>query len=98
MATTDIIQRARAHIYGQGIGEAPSIVLAAANANETVSAPTISFSLATGSGSQVQAGNVLSVINAANAASAFVLYVLSMSTDVVTALMGYLGSPSPSTS
>ena len=97
MATTDIIQRARAHIYGQGIGEAPSIVLAAASANETVSAPTISFSLATGSGSQVTAGNVLSVINAADAASAFVLYVLSMATDTVTALMGYLGSPSPTT-
>ena len=97
MSATDIIQRARAHIYGQGIGEAPSIVLAAADASETVSAPTISFDLATGSGSSVQAGNVLSVINAADVDSAYMLYVLSVATDTVTALMGYLGSPSPTT-
>ena len=84
-------------MYGQGVGEAPAIVLAAANANETVAAPTIVFTVATGSGSQIQAGNVLSVVNAATAASAYMLYVLSVSTDAVTALMGYLGSPSPTT-
>lgn len=95
MAAIEIVARAKAHLYGQGVGEAPAIVLAAANANETVAAPTIVFTVATGSGAQIQAGNVLSVVNAASAASAYMLYVLSVSTDTVTALMGYLGSPSP---
>lgn len=97
MAAVDIIARAKAHVYGQGVGEAPSIVLAASNANETVSAPTIVFTVATGSGSQIQAGNVLSIVNAATAADAYMLYVLSVATDAVTALMGYMGSPSPTT-
>lgn len=97
MADIDIIQRARATLYGQGVGEKPSIVLAAANANETVTAPKIVFDLDAGSGSSVGAGDILSVIDAATEAAAYVLYVLSVSTDEVTALMGYFGSPSPTT-
>ena len=95
MAVVDIIQRVKAHVYGQGMGEKPTIILGAANAAETVSAPTIAFSVA--DGSQVRAGDVLSVVDAADADSAFVLYVLSVATNVVTALMGYMGSPSPTT-
>jgi len=95
MATTDIVQRVKAHVYGQGVGEHPTIILGAADASETVSAPTIAFDVA--DGTQVQAGDVLGVVNAADADSAFVLYVLSVSTNTVTALMGYFGSPSPTT-
>ena len=95
MATTDIVQRVKAHVYGQGVGEHPTIILGAADASETVSAPTIAFDVA--DGTQVQAGDILSVVNAADADSAFVLYVLSVSTNTVTALMGYFGSPSPTT-
>ena len=62
---------------------------------ETVTAPTIEFDVA--DGDQVQAGDILSVVDAADADSAFVLYVLSVATDTVTALMGYFGSPSPTT-
>jgi len=95
MATTDIVQRVKAHVYGQGVGEHPTIILGAADASETGSAPTIAFDVA--DGTQVQAGDVLGVVNAADADSAFVLYVLSVSTNTVTALMGYFGSPSPTT-
>lgn len=95
MATFDIVQRAKAHVYGQGMGEKPTIILGAANAAETVTAPTIAFNVA--DGTQVAAGDILSVVNAADAASAFTLYVLSVATNTVTALMGYLGSPSPTT-
>ena len=58
-----------------------------------MSAPTIAFDVA--DGTQVQSGDVLSVIDAATATAAYVLYVLSVSTNTVTALMGYFGSPSP---
>lgn len=95
MAATDIVQRVKAHLYGQGVGEKPTIILGAADAAETVTAPTIAFDIA--DGDQVQAGDILSVIDAADADSAYVLYVLSKATDTVTALMGYFGSPSPST-
>lgn len=97
MATTDIIQRARAHIYGQGVGEAPTIVLGNANAAESVSAPIITFNVATGEGAKITPGDILSVINAASASAAYVLYVTSKSTDAITAYMGYLGAPSPTT-
>ena len=95
MSAADIVQRVKAHVYGQGVGEHPTIILGAADASETVSAPTIAFDVA--DGTQVQAGDILSVVDAADAASAFMLYVLSVSTNTVTALMGYFGSPSPTT-
>ena len=97
MSAVDIIQRARAHIYGQGIGEAPTLVIGNANAAESISAPLITFNVATNEGAKVNAGDVLSIIDAADADSAFMLYVTSVSTDAITAYMGYLGSPSPTT-
>ena len=93
MAATAIIQKAKARLYGQGVGEKPTIILGAADAAETVSGATIAFDVA--DGTQLNAGDVLSVVNAADADSAFQLYVLSISTNTVTALMGYLGAPSP---
>lgn len=97
MAAIDLIQRTRAHLYGQGVGEKPVIVQGAADASETVTDPTIVFNVATNEGAKLNAGDVISVISAADADSAFMLYVLSVATDTVTALMGYLGSPKPTT-
>lgn len=95
MAAVDIIQRVKAHVYGQGAGEKPTIILGAADAAETISAPTIEFDVQ--SGALVRAGDVLSIVGAADADSAYMLYVLSVATNTVTALMGYMGSPSPTT-
>ncbi len=95
MAATDIIQKVRSHVYGSGVGEKPTIVLGASNASETVTAPTIEFSVGSGEGGKIEIGDVLSVMFAASESAAYVLYVMNVSTDTVTALMGYMGSPSP---
>lgn len=46
-----------------------------------------------GEGAKVEAGDILAVYGAAGEASSFVLYVLAVATDVVTAVHGYSGSP-----
>jgi hypothetical protein len=97
MAAVDVIQKVKSRLYGFGVGEQPVIVRGAANASETVTAPIIVFSVYAGEGSKIAAGDVLSVINAADADSAYMLYVLSVATDAVTAVMGHMGSPSPTT-
>jgi hypothetical protein len=97
MAASDIVQRVKSHMYGFGVGEGPRIVRAAADASETISAPTISFDLVTNDGAKVSAGDVLSVVGSASAAAAFVMYVLSVSTDTVTCLSSFHGSTAPTT-
>lgn len=95
MSAVDIVQKVKARLYGTGVGEKPTIVLGAADASESIAARTIAFDVA--DGTQVQAGDVLSIVDAADADSAFLLYVTGVATNTVTALMGYLGAPSPDT-
>ena len=91
MSRADYVARTKSIVYGQGMGEKPSYVRANANADETVTGSVVVFDLATSEGSKLRAGDVLSVPAATEAAS-YALYVLSMSTDEVTAINGYLGT------
>lgn len=95
MAAADVIQRIRSHIYGVGLGEGPTLIQGAADAAESITNNVITFNVATGEGDKIKAGNKLSVHGAATADDAYVMYVFGVSTDTVTALMGYEGSPSP---
>jgi hypothetical protein len=93
MADTDIVQRVKSILYGTAIGEQPTIVQAAADAAESSPAAVVTFTLASGEGANVSAGDMLSVYAAATATVAHSVYVLSVSTDTVTAVNGYWGSP-----
>jgi hypothetical protein len=98
MALTNIASRARSIIYGAGLGEQPTILRAAANATEgTTAAGIVTFSMTSGDGAKVKAGRTLSVYDPDNRADAHVIYVLSLLTDAVTGINGYLGSPSVTT-
>ena len=92
MAIADLHQRIRQVVYGQGLGEKPSMRRAASNANESLAGEILTFSLLAGEGAKCNPGDVLSVYTT-TAADMHVLYVLSISTDVVTAVNGYNGSP-----
>jgi len=93
MATTDIVQRAKNLLYGYGIGEQPTIIQAPAAANETSIGTTVTFDLATAQLAKVAEGDVLSVLAAATAADAHVMYVLSKDATSVTAVASYMGAP-----
>jgi len=80
-------------VYGHGLGEKPSIVQAPAAANETSIGTTVVFDLATAELAKVEAGDVLSVLAAATAADAHMMYILSKDATSVTALASYMGSP-----
>ncbi len=95
MALSDILTTARGLINGAGLGEKPSLRLAASPANITASGQTITFSLVTGEGAKVRPGHVLSIMGSSGAADAFVIYVTSVSGDQVTGVV-YDGSPTPS--
>ena len=92
MAASDIVQRVRQHVYGNGFGESPSIIQGASDASETITNPTIAFDVATNEGAKLAAGDILSTYASTSQATAFELYVLSVSTDTVTAINGYNGS------
>ena len=92
MAIADIHQKVRQVWLGQGLGEKPALRRAAANATESVSGDILTFSMASGEGAKIKAGHVLSVLTT-TAASMHVVYVLSISTDELTCVNGYLGSP-----
>ena len=94
MATVDIVQRAKTILYGHGIGEKPALIRCAADALESFSAPLVTFTVASAEGTKIAAGDVLSVFNAQTAAGAHVIYVTSISTDAITGINGFLGSPS----
>ena len=93
MADKDIVQRTKSLLYGTALGEQPTIIQAATNSAESVSGATVAFTLASAEGAKVAAGDMLSVYGAATAADAHSVYVLSVSTDTVTAVNGYWGSP-----
>lgn len=94
MATADIVARTRSILYGNGLGEKPSIVIGASNANESVSGSLATFTLASSEGDKVAVGDVLGIYGGADADGAFLVYVTSVSTDTITGINGYLGSPS----
>jgi hypothetical protein len=68
-------------------------VRAAADAGETISGQTVSFNLLADEGAKVKAGRTLSVYDPDTEADAHVVYVLSITTDAVTAVNAWLGSP-----
>lgn len=92
MAIADLHQRVRQIVYGQGLGEKPALRRAAANADESLTGAILTFSVLAGEGAKCNPGDVLSVYTT-TAADMHVVYILSISTDVITALNGYLGSP-----
>lgn len=96
MALTDVYNATRSLLYGSGLGEKPSIRLAAADAAEvTSSPPLVSFALASGEGAKVKAGEVLSVYSPSDASAAYAVYVTSIATDTITGVNGALiGAPS----
>ena len=93
MTTLAVVSRVKAILYGHGLGEKPTIVQAPAAANETSIGTTVVFDLATAQLAKVDAGDVLSVMAAATAADAHMMYVMSKDTTSVTALASYMGSP-----
>ena len=93
MSILDVVSRAKAIVYGHGMGESPTIIQAPSAANETSIGTTVKFDLATAELAKVEAGDVLSVLAAATAAGAHMMYVLSKDATSVTALASYMGSP-----
>lgn len=92
MAIADIHQRIKQILYGQGLGEAPSLRRAAANANEGLTGQVANFDVLAGEGAKIKAGNTLSAYTTV-AADMHVFYVLPIATDTITVVNAYLGSP-----
>ena len=92
MAVADILARTKTILYGQGLGEKPALRTCAADAAESISGDVLSFNVASGEGASIKPGDVLATAGQAEA-NAHVLYVLTVSTDALTAYNGYLGSP-----
>ena len=95
MALSQIHDMVRVILYGTGLGEKPSVRLAAANAAEdTSSAPLVTFALASGEGDFVKAGDYLSRYSPDSVSEAYVIYVTDVATDSVTGVNGGLiGAP-----
>ena len=97
MATTrtSIVQRAKSILYSYGIGEHPVIVEAAADAAETIAAPKVTFTMASGEGGKIKPGDIMSTMNCATETAASEVYVLSANstTEVVIAVASYNGAP-----
>jgi len=92
MALVDIVSRVKDLLYSSGVGEKPPLRIAAADAAESVAGPLVTFTLASGEGAEVKAGDILSVRSAASLVTAFVVYVTSMNGDIVTGVNGYVGT------
>lgn len=90
---TDIVARTRSLLYGHGIGEKPTIVVAPADTQSTSIGTTVTFTLGTKELAKVEPGDTLGVLNAATAGAAHSTYVLSKSTSTVTVLASYMGAP-----
>jgi len=93
MARSEIVGLTKELIYGQAIGERPSIRRAAAAATVTVTGSIVTFILLAGEGAKVAAGDVLALVSENDATKAYAFYVLSITTDTVTAVNGYRGTP-----
>jgi len=93
VALSDIVTRTRSILYGTGLGEKPAIRIAASNANETTSGQLVTFTVVAGEGAELAPGQVVSVYDPATELDAHVVYITSTSTDAITGINGYLGSP-----
>lgn len=93
MALADIYSRTRSILYGTGLGEKPVFRVSASNANESVSGSLVTFTLNTGEGAKCKPGQVLSVYDPGTEADAHAVFITSISTDTITGINGYLGSP-----
>ena len=93
MSLAAIVNRTRSIIYGSGLGEKPALRTGAANANESISGQLVIFTIGAAEGAKVKAGNVLAVYDPDTEADAHAVYVTSISTDTITGVNGYLGSP-----
>ena len=91
MAVADIVNRTKTILYGSGLGEKPTIRQGAADAAETITGNTVVFTVASGEGAKIKPGNIISTWGETEATT-HALYVLSVATDAVTAVHGYLGS------
>jgi hypothetical protein len=97
MALVDIVNRARSLLYGTGLGEQPPIRLAATTASETTSGQLVSFNVATGEAAKIKAGETLAVYDPDTEADAHVIYVTSISSNTITGVNAYWGSPAVAT-
>lgn len=92
MAGAAYVERVKDVLLGQGLGEKPSLRQCAASANVTVSGNKATFTMLAGEGSKIKAGHTLSTLGATDTAKQYSFYVLSVSTDTVTTVNGWLGS------
>jgi len=88
--TQAIASKARERLYGAGLGEKPSIIQSAGG-TATVVGDIATFALATGKGASVRDGNTLTAYNPTSSTD-YGFYVLSVSTDTITAINGYDGT------
>jgi hypothetical protein len=58
-----------------------------------VSGSTVTFNVATGEGAKIKPGHVLSIYGSTDEDDSHALFVLSVSTDAITAVNGFRGSP-----
>ena len=93
MALADHVERTKDILYGSAIGEKPSYRIGAADANESVAGNIITFSVLAGEGAKIKAGHVLSAQADTDPTNAFAVLVTSISTDAISGINGYAGSP-----
>jgi hypothetical protein len=94
MARSDFVNHTKDILYNSGLGEKPSIRRVASDASVSTSGALVTFSLASGEGTKVRAGQILSSVSPNEKTKAFVFYVVSVATDAITAVNGYNGAPS----
>lgn len=92
MARSDYVGAVKENLYNTGMGEKPSLRRVAADAG-VAGTGVVMFDLAAGEGDKVKAGDVLAFVSENDKDEAYTFYVLSVATDVVTAVNAYRGSP-----
>lgn len=93
MSRAQVVNATKDVIYGTGLGEKPSLRRGAASAGAATTGSLITFNLLADEGQYVKAGNVLARVSPAADTRSYVYYVLSVSTDAVTAVDAYHGAP-----
>ncbi len=92
MAGAAYVERVKDVLLGQGLGEKPSLRQCHATASVAVSGSTVTFNVASGEGSKIKPGHVLSTLDETDTAKQYSFYVLSTSTDAITCKNGWLGA------
>ncbi len=90
LTRANIVKAVKDRIYNSGLGEKPSIRQATGTA--TVTNDTVVFNVASGEGANLRAGHVVSSWGSTDSTDAYGFYILSLSTDQVTAVNGYDGA------